>query len=366
MDLRLREMLKGLEHITFRVETKTDWVDAKCLAGDGIHLKVLENEVLLKMINEMLKGLTTGMTERIAGYILILVWNMRSASDNSRRIFPEKSPSNQGIDVEALSHGVVSPRGTTPIKLSAAGGNSYSLNECVRVGCFLAASLLKLFRKPAYSWDKAKYHIQRAYTNYTKEPWPLKDLNVIASHVGTLSLLWERKTIFRDTLGSILYSIGDLEEGRGMVTMLFAGHLAYTGMHVVDLFCRAVTGLQCQPTDLMKALHTHTSMHKKSILDELRIIIESYIGSEEEDKKRRTFQYARLFDSQMFGNLQSKNCAHLVCILAYLCQQCGSAGTGDPTQIAVIANIGQGAKDTFKAEAINIYNYIVTKNEIEK
>ncbi|KAM2257096.1 hypothetical protein ACFXTI_047382 [Malus domestica] len=327
----LREMLKGLEHITFRVvETKTDWVDAKCLAGDGIHLKVLENEVLLKMINEMLKGLTTGMTKRIAGYILILVWNMRSASDNSRRIFPEKSPSNQGIDVEALSHGVVSPRGTTPIKLSAAGGNSYSLNECVRVGCFLAASLLKLFRKPAYSWDKAKYHIQRAYTNYTKEPWPLKDLNVIASHVGALSLLWEGKNIFRDTLGSILYSIGDLEEGRGMVTMLFAGHLAYTGMHAVDLFCRAVT------------------------------------GSEEEDKKRRTFQYARLFDSQMFGNLQSKNCAHLVCILAYLCQQCGSAGTGDATQIAVIANMGQGAKDRCKAEAINIYNYIVTKNEIEK
>ncbi|KAM1463294.1 hypothetical protein ACFX1Q_047309 [Malus domestica] len=138
----LREMLKGLEHITFRVETKTDWVDAKCLAGDGIHLKVLENEVLLKMINEMLKGLTTGMTERIAGYILILVWNMRSASDNSRRVFPEKSPSNQGIDVEALSDGVVSPRGTTPIKLSAAGGNSYSLNECVRVGCFLGRRIV--------------------------------------------------------------------------------------------------------------------------------------------------------------------------------------------------------------------------------
>ncbi|XP_070677763.1 uncharacterized protein [Malus domestica] len=147
-----------------------------------------------------------------------------------------------------------------------------------------------------------------------------------------------------------------------MVTMLFAGHLAYTGMHVVDLFYRAVTGLQCQPTNLMKALHT--SMHKKSILDELRIIIESYIGSEEEDKKRRTFQYARLFDSQMFGNLQTKNCAHLVCILAYLCQQCGSAGTGDATQIAVIANMGQGAKDMCKAEAINIYNYIVTKNDL--
>ncbi|KAM0965756.1 hypothetical protein ACFX2C_021611 [Malus domestica] len=71
--------------------------------------------------------------------------------------------------------------------------------------------------------------------------------------------------------------------------MLFAGHLAYTGMHVVDLFYRAVT--------------------------------------------------------------------------AYLCQQCGSAGTGDATQIAVIANMGQGAKDRCKAEAINIYNYIVTKND---
>lgn len=363
--MSILDMCKGLENITFRAATKTDWVDAKCLAGDGIHLKVLENEVLLKMINEMLKGLSTGMTERIAGYILILVWNMRSESDNSRRIFPEKSPSNQGIDVEALSHTVVSPPGTIPIKLSAVGRNSYSLNEYVRVGCFLAASLLKLFRRTAYSWDKAKFHIQRAYTNYTKEPWPLKDLNIVASHVEKLSHLWEYKTIFRDTLGSILYSIGDLEEGRGMVTMLFAGHLAYTGMHIVDLFCKAVTGLQCQPTDLMKALHLHTSMYK-TILDELRIIIESYIGSEEEDKKRQTFQYARLFDSQMFNNLQSKNCAHLVCILAYLCQQCGSAGTGDVTQIAVIATIGQEAKGRFKAIAINIYNYIVTNNEIEK
>uniref|UniRef100_A0A803LIQ2 Uncharacterized protein n=1 Tax=Chenopodium quinoa TaxID=63459 RepID=A0A803LIQ2_CHEQI len=198
--------------------------------------------------------------------------------------------------------------------------------EFNRAGCYYAASMLRLFTKDAASWIKAQEHIKGNYKKFTGLRFDLGEFDIWGPSVDDLRKLYQTNSIYRRILGQIHYFVKGIEEGKQMTQMLFEQHLAFTGMHIVELFCRGCTGLKAARPDLLNALFHGGN---QTILEQLEKILKEYMGSEDEAKKRETYKFARLYDPMMFSFLQTKNCADIVRILAHIDKLCGNVGSGD-------------------------------------
>nr|DAZ90818.1 TPA_asm: nucleocapsid protein [Senecio virus 1] len=351
----------AVPYVTSAGVTKTDWTDTEILDNGALPLTIPDERTTALLVKKLLDGITGAMTEEDVYGILLLTWNMRSELNAKTRIFPGRAPGPTTANPAELSK---------LESLSKGAGNTFlvpendeDLPEFNRAGCYYAASLVKLFTKDSDSWVKAQTHLAESYKKFTDSPFPFAGILVWLQSVEVVHRMFQTKPVFKKTLGQILYALGQIEEGRGMTMMLFEQHLAYTGLHSVSLFCKAIVGLRTSPTKLLTALHTASL---EPALDQLAEIITKYMGSNEEGIRRETYKYARLYNSNMFSLLQTKNCTDLTCILGHLNKMCGVPGTDGVLQIVAISSMSEDAKQVYSKIAGNIFRYFkVTESAIQ-
>nr|DAF42404.1 TPA_asm: N [Phlox pilosa virus 1] len=346
------EKYRDVPMLTEAGKTTDEWDDSMIITDISLPLFVLDQKTACDYISGLLSDLALAVTEVTAYHVLVLAWNMRSETDARKRIFPETSPAMAKKRESDLSTLQSLPLGSE-ISVKIPEGDE-EREEFIRQGCFLAASLLKMFTKEHSAWIKAKDHIADSYKKFTEARFELFTSPISDQAVSALRRLFQTKDLFKNTLGSILYSLNSLTEGRGMTTMLFEQHLSYTGLHVVGLFCKAIVGLKTEPGMLLNALYTKAY---EAALDQLLVIIKKYMGSTEAGIERETYKYARLYNPHMFSLLQTKNCPDLVCILGHIGKSCGNIGGGDVMGIAALAGMSEKSKEIFEKVALNIYTY---------
>lgn len=85
----------------------------------------------------------------------------------------------------------------------------------------------------------------------------------------------------------------------------------------------------------------------------------------QEKHLHRTWKYARLFDERVFAELQTKNSAFLVTVLAYLNRILGTSGAENVLRIKQIEHIVQNDRWGSRYEAIakRIFNWVAMRKE---
>ena len=163
------------------------------------------------------------------------------------------------------------------------------------------------------------------------------------------------RDIFKHTLKSFLYCFEDLGGNQQIVRVLFEQHLAFTGMHAYPLFTSACAGLHVESGELLALLDPRMTRSALPVIQE--ILNNHELPTSEElrlKRKRKTWRYARLFDANVFADLQTKNCRELVLILAYINEALGTGGSGNLLDIHHIRMMSDCEKERYKRVANNI------------
>lgn len=343
-----------------RTNTSTDWNDKLVLRSPKIQLTTLSYDELMDNCQEAIRGLTMNMTIQRSAIILNLAWNMRSRTHARKRVFPQETQEESDRSIEEMCTHPLDEIRETPIQIpfDRIGDRGESANwELIRQFCYLCASLLRLFTKNAASWMRTRARIESEYHKLTGVKFMIPTTSLRDECLNKLENNFKAShKLFSNALGEIIYALHDLEGERRMVKMLFEDHLNNTGMHIVDLFCRAVRGMKCVPSLLMNALWKHRN---DDTLCQLAQLIKTFMGSRDEDKIRETYRFARLFDSNMFSLLQTKNCLVDVCTLAHICILVDSEENQGVLQITALANLCESIKTDCSFKAKIIYDLIM-------
>ncbi|KAJ8630509.1 hypothetical protein MRB53_023832 [Persea americana] len=230
-----------------------------------------------------------------------------------------------------------------------------SNRQVVQAAAYISASLLRLFAKPAATFIKAWDRILAGYSRSYRAAFPMTNLKPMEDNLKSIQQQFTCRDIFKHTLKSFLYCFEDLGGNQQIVRVLFEQHLAFTGMHAYPLFTSACAGLHVESGELLALLDPRMTRSALPVIQE--ILNNHELPTSEElrlKRKRKTWRYARLFDANVFADLQTKNCRELVLILAYINEALGTGGSGNLLDIHHIRMMSDCEKERYKRVANNI------------
>ncbi|CEK42598.1 polyprotein [Black grass varicosavirus-like virus] len=312
------------------------WTDAAMLGKTTFELKHLDIEELIDICDNVVIGLTSSVTEKIARDIMIAAYNLFSFADGAK-VFPERNP----CDPQEMEQGYLDTR------IEFKGDGEYQLPEnlseedYVQGCCYIAASTLRLFTKSAENYVRAFEQIKAKYYRFYKDEFPLTYLTPDRRCIEGLKEIYTNKEVYRNALLPFLYSFSELTDPKGMCRLLYEQHLALTGMHAVSLFVKVCLGSHCLPEELSSGLWHRTT---RDALREIKDILVSHFLGGIDGQEKGTWMYARLLNDAYFSRIQTKNCKNLVCALAYMASLIGIAGNQNIMGIVHLERMTDEAK----------------------
>jgi hypothetical protein len=246
----------------------------------------------------------------------------------------------------------------------------YSYEKKRQAVAYIAGSALRLITKPPENYMKAFDHISRSYRNFYREEFPIEMTLDAACVRGTHDLL--QQEILKNSVIPFLFHFDELEgNDKRMCKMLYEQHLSYAGIHAYPLFITAAETLELDADVLMALLNHRTTSDGleviQHILDQYECPHEKHGSNAERQEKHlhRTWKYARLFDESVFAELQTKNSAFLVTVLAYLNRILGTSRAENVLRIKQIEHIVQNDRWGSRYEAIakRIFNWVAMRKE---
>ncbi|PSS08314.1 nucleoprotein [Actinidia chinensis var. chinensis] len=175
--------------------------------------------------------------------------------------------------------------------------------------------------------------------------------------------LLERMNILKNSIIPFLYHFDELEGGdKRMCKTLFEQHLSYTGIHAYPLFLTAAEKLELEANELIALLHHHMTCNALGVIQH---VLDEYDFSGEREGKhvQRTWKYATVFNERVFAELQTKHCAVLVTVVAYLNRMLGTSWEDNVLRIKHVKRIVQTNGSRYEILAKKIYLWAVGRKE---
>lgn len=338
--------------------SKTEWNDDTLTGSFGHKLTELSDKDLSDLVQEVFPKLETGVSERDLAKLLNIAWNARVPGKTSERIFPKK-PSAIGpmaADIGAVDAEVLDKTGyKTAINFTGIS----ELLLC-QAGGWFGMSMLRLYIRSDTNMIAAKKSIQDKFMIHYGKPFPIKNFDLNDTVIGNMHTMFQTRNSFKWTLGYFLYHMRENTDGKvqGIIETTFAMHLRDAGMKCWSLFKEVAQKLNSESALLLttlkieatvKGLRCMATMIRNFECDNATLIANK--------RERKTYQYARIFDPEMFLDLQTKNCIPLTLTLANLSKKVNPRATGDIMQMMAIRGVDQEVKTIFEKFAQEIYNY---------
>ncbi|KAF8092269.1 hypothetical protein N665_0418s0005 [Sinapis alba] len=198
----------------------------------------------------------------------------------------------------------------------------------VRTACFYCAAVLGLATKGHDALVKAWSCLPEHYQSFYKTPLEFS-LSLDHECFKCVRRLFQNNTIIRNSVAPFLLAFQELSgsKNQGICKTLFENHLGYTGLHAYTLFVSNASKLAVPYHVFRHVLHP---------------------SLDEGDKKSKcTWIYSRIFNSDMFGSLQTKRCTFLAALLAVVADTIGgtSSSSGQASNIKQLQGYIDNNKD---------------------
>ena len=330
-----------------------EWDDEKMVGNAKIELNYCNtgDNTARSLAETALKALYGSISEQTLGIIMFMAWQLQAPSGGF--VFPatdETAAGTNDIKYTSLSQTIIH-NATAIVEAKFRGSN----RQVVQAAAYISASLLRLFAKPAATYIKAWDRILAGYSRSYRAPFPVTNIKPMEDNLNSIQQQFTRRAIFRHTLQSFLYCFEDLGGNQQIVRVLFEQYLAFPGMHAYPLFTSACAGLHVKSGELLAVLDSVMTRVALPVIHKIRNNHELPTSEELRLKrKRKTWRYARLFDANVFADLQTKNCRELVLILAYINEALGTGGSGNLLDIHHIRMMSDCEKERYKRVANNI------------
>nr|DAZ90808.1 TPA_asm: nucleocapsid protein [Sciadopitys virus 1_Chi] len=341
--------------------SKTDWTDSQLSSLEGFKLITMSEKDLCKEVKDLIPKLETGISERSAGRIIGLAWNLLCPGKKFQRVFPDKNDCQKitSSDITSLDDTVISQGSASS---NIAWGKS-DLETC-QAGAYICAALLRLFTKSPDNFKTAQQEIKNSFQKFYQVTFPITPFTVRDAVITDLHSLYQNISIFRSSLAGLLYHFQETTDGQGVATLTFELHLQNTGMHVWPMFQDVCGSLHASSIEMLSALDIKAT---RKALDCILAIIVNFEGAattlQATDRARKTYKYSRIYDKNMFADIQTKNCRPLALILGNLKKMSSPRGTGDVLDMVALKNIDQDIKDMYKKFAKGIYDHFMASEE---
>ncbi|GFS40737.1 hypothetical protein Acr_00g0070230 [Actinidia rufa] len=301
------------------IDSTNEWKDEDLLGKEKLHLVKLEDLETdldrVAYIQQAIDCLCKQVSHSSVGALITLAWNMASPDDTRRDVFARNEAYVEGVDkaVSTLSKEVIQHSESPP---------AYNLPRTYekrrRAVAYVAGSALRLLTKPAENYN---------------------------------------------SIIPFLYHFDELGGGdKRMCKTLFEQHLSYTGIHAYPLFLTAAEKLELEANELIALLHHHMTCNALGVIQH---ILDEYDFSGEREGKhaQRTWKYATVFNERVFAELQTKHCAVLVTVLAYLNRMLGTSWEDNVLRIKHVKRIVQTNGSRYEILAKKIYLWAVGRKE---
>lgn len=331
----------------------TDWDDTKLLALENCDVSLLDVDSMAALVKNLLPRLETGISERNAAQIINVAWNIQAPGKNFERLFPSTSSLHNALskNIDLLDD---TPIGVTSVASKIVFPAS-NLAIC-QAGGFICASLLRLFTKSPENYVNAQTEIIKAYNKFYETDFPITSFKIRESVINKIHLLFQNRPLYKNTLAHLIYYVNDIVDNSGILILTFELHIQNTGMHCWPMFQEVCGRLNADTGKMLTALDISQTNRAIKCIVTLITEFEADTGIlKAANRTKKTYKYARLFDRNMFADLQTKNCQPLALTLAFLRKMTTSKGTGDVMKIVALKDIDQGVKDIYQDFAREIH-----------
>ncbi|DAZ90845.1 TPA_asm: nucleocapsid protein [Taxus virus 1] len=332
----------------------TNWDDQRILDLENYEVKTMDQKEIYKHVEKLFPKLETGISERDIVMIINLAWNLLAPGKVFKRLFPEKSAAN-------LLTSLSLDDADTDVIMSNVHQTKFALSdtlETCQAGTYICASLLRLVTKSEENYRKAGPEVQKAYPKLYQKSFPINGFLVRDPIISTIHMSFASKALLRNSLNHLLYHIPDVKDNQGVIELTFKMHIEDTGMHCWPMFKEICGEFNADTATLLTALHIRPTARALAVIATLITDFEAdetVLKSTKRDKK--TYHYARIYDKNMFADLQTKNCRPLALILGNLKKMTVSRGSGDVLDMVALKTLDQGVKDLYAKFAKGIYDY---------
>ena len=314
----------GLADIDLRIRpTKYDFRDDELMNRPGIRLDRYTDDEIAKLGRKVIPMVSTDFSQQGAAAILVLAYHLRSpGTDYKHYVFTDgdryttiSDKKYDDFSDEVMTAIVQGP--AKPISMASPINDSAKAKEAALYS-YIAASMLRLFAKPAASYVKAWNRIIEGFPkSYGKSVnmFTMRALLPTTPNVESMQRLanWFTGSFLAEakvTLYRLLHMSNSNQEHAGLKRFLYDMHLSYTGLHVVHMLFEICKVLSCSPSEVVGAIND--TWETKHEVTSLKHVLE--LHADDGDKhKRRMWRYGRLFDVEFMAYLQTKTC----CTLAY-------------------------------------------------
>nr|DAZ90782.1 TPA_asm: nucleocapsid protein [Pinus yunnanensis virus 1] len=337
---------------------KTEWIDETLTGSKGFVLKKLTDTELSTLIQDVFPKLETGISEKDAANLMNIAWNIRAPGKISTRIFPEKASAigSMAAEIDTTDTEVLDRTGYR----SAINFTGVSELLICQGGGWFSLCMLRLFVRSDSNMIAAKQSVVDKFLGHYGKAFPIKPFTLNDTVIGNLHSLFQTRERFKWTLAYFLYHMSESTDTKfkGIIEAAFSMHLRDAGMKCWSLFKEVAQKLNSDSALLLttlkieatvKGLRCIATMIRNFECDQATLIAKK--------RERKTYQYARIFDPEMFLDLQTKNCIPLTLTLANLSKKVNPRGTGDVMQMMAIRGADKEVKSIYEKFAQEIYNY---------
>ena len=332
----IREIIEGLPDGWIRdlisVNPKWNWTDSMILQYPGLILPSLTESEIVTRGKSMMQELAYGVSISTAGTILILASHLTSPSQAGYRVFPPGEIPSHPDDVE---HSTLGSEVNVPRRGFYGNYDTIPTTTFARGVCYFAASLLRLFAKPAQNYLRDySSHVKDDYSKFYRDVFPFTDYSPSRESMEKVHLLFTNQRVLKGTLGKLLYLFKTRHSrDRAFLSALFEQHVAMSGMHSVDLFMKICNRVNVKPQVLAELCKGGGTEEELETILKVTSILMAGSDDPRSEYYRQTWRYARVFDHNYFVKVQTKHCLQLTCLLGRLAQRLGIPGSGNIFQL---------------------------------
>ncbi|CAG7861121.1 unnamed protein product [Brassica rapa] len=333
----------------------------------------------IQIIREALTSLTTEVSVRSVGALMVCAWGLVSCENPNESVFGglwESSKARELEEYTRLSDGILckssrwrSPPDDKDLILFTTTGNGLNW---VRTACFYCAAVLRLATKEHDALVKAWSYLPEHYQSFYKTPLEFS-LSLDHECLKCLRRLLQKSTTIRNSVAPFLLAFQELSgssKNRAICKTLFESHLGFTGLHAYTLFISNATKLAVPHHVFRHVLRHHAAEEGLETIMEILKRYEDPSLDEGDRKSKCTWIYSRIFDSDMFGSLQTKRCVFLAALLAVIADTIGGTsssggGSGQASNIKQLQGYIQNNQDDLHLWAGRIIAFCKEFNEKE-
>ena len=294
------------------------WTDLQPGARRCYNLqRIKEVEKLITLGLQVFNSIQGNITAQAICQLMNLAYNLKDST--GEYCFGDVSPELilEDTDFDEVSNAallIVRPYNTLTVMISH---EEPEYKERVANGfCYLATSYMRLYTKSAENYLRIEGPLRNRFKDFYDYALPFENFHPVPEAVNCIKFQIDANQTLRNTFYNLVYAGESVEYGKQLKEFLYGYHILYTGMHCFPLFLKCVEAMKVTNNQLMNVLR---SDYFKAQLNALEVIFNNLYGSSEQPgMERQMWKYARVFNSQFFSQLQTKNCATFTAVLAHL------------------------------------------------